>query len=985
MDYLIGVDVSAPNNTITWTPRLAEANGVSNLWYSTDGVPNSVDIMMDGRLNASEDVNFTVDCDRAFTLIVVNDGATTAIDVPAGRSSHAADGSNSLAKAAALSISATEFNAGAALQKSAVDADPRVLDYVVFGADANAAITDGVKFAEHKAEGNQIYNVNTIGYRDSTKRPSAQMTALGYADAQEIVRLPYNSTTCDQGFMLQARADNATKRLRLVVGVKNTTANLTARLSDASAARISQTLSAGGGEQTYIVDIPFRAASEDQYLYVEYRIAYSAASGSEISLKGAFLEDVDGMPSALANLSVASGDGQFTVNASDPQGETNDSYALYVSADGGEPARYTANTLPVTVSGVENFKKYAVRIAGVKEGVEGVLAFAGVVPEPTGTTDADRAAKDLALTLPYILGSNVLGEDVTEIRANLDPTVPGVLYGSAFTLQSSTDSDRYGVSNDGVVSRPAASGSVTGSLVVTASLNGQTASVTLPVLIPRVDITSEPYAVGNVAELASGAVNLTQLGDLDWVQFPTANYADYAKKNIDARLITNIAHIDDSYREVAGDAQFVYSYTDAAPGTLPSGNRAIVSKDLNNGFAFTLPASSAPRKAIVGAGVFNGTVQVEMLINGVSMWKGSHSSATTNDHLPISKFRLFEINYVAPDPGDAVLVRVTLALDRGRTATSLVLPFVALSADGSVLPAKQPHAKSVQGRAVTPASGAIDLTALGDLDWAQFPTADPANYAKKDVASPLITNFTMLDTSYKEVAGDSPFTYTQTDAVPGAAPGNNKAIVAKYKDKGFTFNLPACGSPNKVVLSAGVYNGTVTVEMLINGVSMYRDSVTSNGAFGHLELEKFKTFEINYVAPNPTDVVLVKVTLTDLNGGADTSRGSSLVLPYVALSANGSLGSSFSAEASLVGAVGKGEYSIFNGSGEALDAFCILAAYDAGGRLVGIQSEPMHADAWGYADLSITASNAGHSVKAYLWDEMSTPLCAASEAASVAP
>ncbi|MDR0671853.1 MAG: Ig-like domain-containing protein, partial [Oscillospiraceae bacterium] len=550
LEDVLGLRVGAPLNTVYWTPRLTEANGVEDIWYATDGVPNTVDILAEARLNASDDIAFTVRCDRAFTLKVTNAGIETTFNVPAGAHTFTANGPKSLSNTPALDMNVSPFSAfDTAITKSG--ADTNALDYISFTTDKDISIVDGIQNQASKGNSHQIYNVNTIGTRGTySLRESAHMAALGFAGARELVRKPLNSIQySDEGFMVMAKADNTRKMLKVVVGVKNTAAEITARLSDDSAARVSQTLAADAAERTYVVTVPFRAASQGQYLYIEYRIPYNAASDADISLKGVFLDNIDGLPSALTDVDVTASDASIAVNAADAPGETNDNYTVYVSKNDGAPVRYENLSLPFRVPNVENFNTYTVYLAGVRGGIEGLPSDAvTVIPEPAGTTDADRSAADLAATLPYILGGNAAVDGAIELRSHLDMTRKGVLYGSQFTLSSASNGKRYGVSNDGVVRRPLSGGALYTSAVLTADLHGARADKTLRLVLPPVDLATEPYATGRDYVPASGTVDLTALGDKDWAQFSTKDYTDYAKKASDVSSITNFTHLNASYR-----------------------------------------------------------------------------------------------------------------------------------------------------------------------------------------------------------------------------------------------------------------------------------------------------------------------------------------------------------------------------------------------------------------------------------------------------
>jgi hypothetical protein len=150
----------------------------------------------------------------------------------------------------------------------------------------NTSIKDGLKNQRGDNPKKEIYNVNTIGYRDSTIQRSDSLSALLSEDTCEYVK-----TRVRDGFMVMAKAGENLKTLRLVLGVKNATAAINVELSDASARDFAKTVTAGEEENEFVVEIPFRASSGgDNYLLVKYTIEKAGPDG-QVALKAIMLED----------------------------------------------------------------------------------------------------------------------------------------------------------------------------------------------------------------------------------------------------------------------------------------------------------------------------------------------------------------------------------------------------------------------------------------------------------------------------------------------------------------------------------------------------------------------------------------------------------------------------------------------------------------------------------------------------------------------
>lgn len=674
IEDILGLDVNGPDNTITWTPHLSEENGISDLWYSHKGVENTVDLLAEKRDSASDALTFTVRADQDFTLIVNNNGVTETIAVTAGTHTYTVDGTNgekSYLDAVSIPLDLSDDS----LTPSEWE---KTLDYVVFQNEKNESISDGLPYQTGKVNG-LIYNVNTIGYRENSSqnplslRDSATMQSLGFVGAQDLVRK--NNSAGNEGFMLMAPADNAIKTIKLLVGVKNTTATLTASLSDASQPELVQQLSGGKEEATYLITIPYRAASADKNLYLEYRIDTNASSDAEITLKGiALLEGGTTLPAVPENLIVTPGDKSLTVDATLPEGERYDNFVIYAGTDPSALESYTTSSLPYNLTGIENFETYYVAVAGIRDGVSSrVSNTVSTIPEPTGMSDYDRANVDLDRALTAILNGNTGLED---IRSSIKMETVGPVYGSKITVTSSTAEQEYGIMADGTVHRSIA-GNISAQLVLQAAYQNNTYDRNLSATVRMFDPTTEAFVAGSSYPF-NGTVNLTSEGSTDWAQFSTKFAADYAKKDTDTPSITNFKHLDSSYTEVAGDVPMKYIVTDAAAGTQPDGLKGIVSKFLGNGFEFNLPYREHMQKVKIYAGVYRATGKVELLINDQVMFTDYVSENATS--LTINSFKAFDINFQATNPDDVITVRYTMtqSFTSSGNGGSLILPAVTL-------------------------------------------------------------------------------------------------------------------------------------------------------------------------------------------------------------------------------------------------------------------------------------------------------------------
>lgn len=353
IEDILGVTLDGPHDTINWDIHLSEEHGIDNIWMRDNDLQvNRVSLQAAARKNASDAVEITIKADRPLTLNVKNGGDVQVLDVPAGESTFHIPGTGDASETAYMVMADAQPVSGneASLTKEALDQN--AADYVVFSAEEDPTVADGIQNRTSKS--GLLYNVNSIGYSANLDiQDDTLMQAFGFDGAQALVKK--SNADGEEGFMMMAPADNRLRTMKVLVGVKNASATLTAWLSDGSQPSVSQKISAGDTEKTYLLEIPYRAAGDGRNLYVEYRVN-TDSTAARISLKGIVLEDGGRIiPNPPAVVNVTSGDGTLTVNAPNMD---YDQYVLYLgNSEADLTQRYTTDTLPYTIEGLSNFQR----------------------------------------------------------------------------------------------------------------------------------------------------------------------------------------------------------------------------------------------------------------------------------------------------------------------------------------------------------------------------------------------------------------------------------------------------------------------------------------------------------------------------------------------------------------------------------------------------------------------------------------------------
>ena len=877
IEDILGVNLCGPDNAIDWSLRLTEENGISGLYMCHNGEPVRASLAMAERANSEAPADITVTASHAFTLHVKNGDVETTIEVPVGTSTYHIDGVED--KEAYLDAAAHPFRTDdASLTKEAFDAN--AADYVVFGAEKNEAIDDGLQYQAGKNAG-LIKNVNTVGYRaDSNQSPvtlsdSAELEALGFSGAKSLTKGTYSDG--QEGFMFTVPATSNSQTVKLIVGVRNTTGTLTAALSDASAPRVSRAMYGGDEEQTYVVEIPYCAGGDkDRQLLVEFEAERASKGQGSVSIKGIVLQDGGSkLPPAVQNVSIKSGNGTITVSADNS--DVYDSYNVYVSSGKTNLTEvHTTDSLPYVVENLENYQRYYVAVSGVKAGKEGSMSeLLSEVPEQTPRTERERAYADYEAVRDEILNGN---KGFDALRKALNFNVTGPVYGTTFTFTSTMNGRETGLMDNGSVLCPTApQPDQSGELTIVATCGSETVKIIEDVTVLSLSYEEQPYVYGEMYNAMNTTVDLTAEGTKDWAQFNADDADNYARKNTE-NTITGLRRLVEGGVDHAVDMPMNFTATDAKDNG-PTSKTCITSRGPEGqaGFEFKLPYSEKMQHVNLYVSSWNATTSVEILVNGSTLYSASYGGSNGWDVRKIS------LDYKLPEPDDEILVRqILVKSNTGGSGGSIGLPAVTLAETDGEIPA--PTNDYAVGSIEGVSGKTVDLTAEGTTDWAQFPTRLVDDYAKKNTEN-VITNFRRLVPDSTplavDVAKDMQLDFTASDAAEGTQPKNKWAITCRGPEgqAGFAFNLPTADTIQHVNIYAGSWKGACEVQLLIGGKVRYR---TTYGVASGWEVNKIG---IDYYAENPDMPVEVRLVMN--KSLASSGTAGSIALGAVTLADTG--------------------------------------------------------------------------------------------------
>ncbi len=686
IEDLIGIDIDAPKNIVTWNVRLTEEFGVDNLWMKHNGVENRVSLHADKRASELSDLNFTATVTQPVKLVVKTGGKEETFNLTEGTHKYTVKGTVNDAQPGYIGTKVRPL-AEAADEVTKAYYDANATDYVYFTDQKNADIHDGIDYQTGK-NGGKFFNVNTVGRpMNQNGETFAQLTdsdsleKLGFAGAKAVTKgncMVWDETEgeviySDEGFMIMVPSSNSLQTLRILVGVQNGTAKLKAQLSDASDGRVEIPVKGGSKECEYVIDIPFRSGLKESDILVQWLIDNAKTDRKvKVSIKNmALLNGGVITPDIPKSAAVsAAGDGKISVSAEMPEENAYDGWnvTVYNAVDHTEIKTVSAQTMPCEVTDLCAYGKYYAAVSGVRDGISSDDRFSDpILIEPQEASDAARAKADLDWTLKGIYNGNTA--DSTKNRFEIG--AKGELYGSVFTISSSSDRAGYGVQNDGSVRRPSKNwGDAKSKITIKAEYNGETAEKTETAKV-KAAMPEMGYAIESGSEQYNNSeVNLTAEGTKDWYQFRNRirrheyDYSGQPHKK-DGSGISRIAFnsdMDPGNPDGAGGERtewyndlpitFIYEGEDAA-GSDVKQNRGAMMWGSGNYWTLCPGYSENNQQINLYTGIQKGTASVLFLINDEIV---SRQTITSEDK---DLYRI-SFDYQLAEPGDRAEIRIVL-------------------------------------------------------------------------------------------------------------------------------------------------------------------------------------------------------------------------------------------------------------------------------------------------------------------------------------
>lgn len=347
----------------------------------------------------------------------------------------------------------------------------------------------------------------------------------------------------------------------------------------------------------------------------------------------------------------------------------------------------------------------------------------------------------------------------------------------------------------------------------------------------------KPVTVSSSA--ASGTMNLTETGSLDWAHMTRETIN--RKSGVDPALIT-IAQLNpgDGLTTMT-DCPVAYSWSDGSVDQTVSNNTKgavynwrngqadSVNVDITEdaGYKISIPSADYPRTLTFVSGVWNSEASISVYANGGSV------AVYTNTELKAGGSVVNKKYVLNVRSGNSIEV-VCKMTKKSHAYGNLNLSAVAL---GKM---EIPDAVKVDIQA---ASGSMNLTQMGDLDWVHLTgltnnsSTSRLITTRKAGVTPQIAFETLKDNDITTRQTDSKVSYTWTDGVSdggdgyAAMTGSTLGGVMNWHngqtdsignlpaatEAGYRISVPAAGSARKLTFVSGVWQSQGVISISLNG------------------------------------------------------------------------------------------------------------------------------------------------------------------------
>jgi hypothetical protein len=304
---------------------------------------------------------------------------------------------------------------------------------------------------------------------------------------------------------------------------------------------------------------------------------------------------------------------------------------------------------------------------------------------------------------------------------------------------------------------------------------------------------------------AGSNISLTAKGTTDWAAWGyngSTSLTPVDRKTTGGSKISALTAMGSANNRSFNNSTFSLSWSDGLP-TASSVNdqNGIYASGINNGYSFTVPASTTPQTVYVQVGLYQTSAGklTATLSDGSAPAYVDTSLGDTVD-TSHGKEAYYSITYKAGSPGQSLTVTWSNTTSSG----NVTIQGIALGTTSAL--------GSIVGALTIPAGSNVNLTAQGTTDWAVWGYGGSPNFTpvfRKSSGGSKISAITAIGNGGYYDFGNSTFALSWTDGSPTTSVSSDaNGIYVPGVNNGYSITVPATTSPQVVYVYLGLYQTT---------------------------------------------------------------------------------------------------------------------------------------------------------------------------------
>ncbi len=409
--------------------------------------------------------------------------------------------------------------------------------------------------------------------------------------------------------------------------------------------------------------------------------------------------------------------------------------------------------------------------------------------------------------------------------------------------------------------------------------------------IPRLLLTSTIVVLlaanASAAEIsvridtASRSVNLSSLGDTDWVHWGLGTESSETRKSGVARKISDFKPLPGRIRRFVGSPaqRATYSWRDGTPTRSADTTTGLYATGYGSGFEITVPADKSRRTLKIFTGGYQARGQVEVSLSDRSATPYVRSFEDMRNPFD----RTVTINYSAASAGETLTVRISLMSGSNITLQAATLAGSSQDSSDDNNPPPQPDDPPadgglLQGRLST-SPGYVDLSSQGGTDWRHWGLNSASDKMRKAGVNSRIGDFRTIARSARRYAGGNRTTVSWSGGTPIRSASTSAGVYFSGMGNGFEIRVPADRTRRTLKVFTGGYKAGARVEVSLSD----RSAPSWAGTFEDLRNPYDRTITIDFNASKSGQTLTVRVSMVS---GSRTA-GANITLQAATLTSSG--------------------------------------------------------------------------------------------------